>query len=134
MQQFICYVGIDYSGAQTPDASLKGLRVYRAERDGQPFEVLPMLLIPGPIRLLELNFFVTSNVGTVKNAAVGPCRERGCCDAERTRHATSAFGEDVRRRASRHRPWRDRPKFAVGRRTFDTLAPAISPRFLQHTS
>jgi hypothetical protein len=38
---FLRYIGIDYSGAQTPDASLKGLRVYRAERDGQPFEVLP---------------------------------------------------------------------------------------------
>jgi hypothetical protein len=41
MRQFIRYVGIDYSGAQTPDASLKGLRAYRAERSGQPFEVLP---------------------------------------------------------------------------------------------
>jgi hypothetical protein len=41
VRAFLRYIGIDYSGAQTPDASLKGLRVYRAERDGQPLEVLP---------------------------------------------------------------------------------------------
>lgn len=41
MCAFLRCIGIDYSGAQTPDASLKGLRVYRAEWDEQPFEVLP---------------------------------------------------------------------------------------------
>ena len=30
------YIGIDYSGAQTPTASLKGLRVYLAEGDAWP--------------------------------------------------------------------------------------------------
>lgn len=35
------YIGIDYSGAQTPVASLKGLRVCRADRAGLPIEVLP---------------------------------------------------------------------------------------------
>jgi hypothetical protein len=40
---FLRYIGIDYSGAQTPDASLKRLRAYRAEQDGQPFEALPPL-------------------------------------------------------------------------------------------
>lgn len=35
------YIGIDYSGAQTPTSSLKGLRVYMAERDAPPFEVQP---------------------------------------------------------------------------------------------
>lgn len=34
-------VGIDYSGAETPTASLKGLRVYLAGGDGKPVEVLP---------------------------------------------------------------------------------------------
>jgi hypothetical protein len=34
-------VGIDYSGAETPTASLKGLRVYLAEADAQPAEVPP---------------------------------------------------------------------------------------------
>jgi hypothetical protein len=38
---FLRSIGVDYSGAQTPDASLKGLRAYRAEQDGQPLEVLP---------------------------------------------------------------------------------------------
>jgi hypothetical protein len=35
------YIGIDYSGAETPSASLKGLRVYMAEDSNQPQEVLP---------------------------------------------------------------------------------------------
>lgn len=39
------YIGIDYSGAQTPLSSLKGLRVYVADRECAPKEVLPP---PGP--------------------------------------------------------------------------------------
>jgi hypothetical protein len=35
------YVGIDYSGAQTPTSSLKGLRVYAADRLTGPQEVQP---------------------------------------------------------------------------------------------
>ena len=35
------YVGIDYSGAQTPNSSLKGLRIYLADRVVPPFEVPP---------------------------------------------------------------------------------------------
>jgi hypothetical protein len=35
------YVGIDYSGAQTPTASLKGLRVYVADRISEAREVPP---------------------------------------------------------------------------------------------
>jgi hypothetical protein len=35
------YIGIDYSGAQTPTASLKGLRVYLAEGEPPPVEVPP---------------------------------------------------------------------------------------------
>jgi hypothetical protein len=38
---FECYVGIDYSGAQTPTSSLKGLRVYKADRLTAPQEVMP---------------------------------------------------------------------------------------------
>jgi len=41
MPQFTRYIGIDYSGAQTPIASLKGLRVYLAEGDAPPAEVPP---------------------------------------------------------------------------------------------
>ena len=41
MSAFVRYIGIDYSGAETPTASLKGLRVYMAEGDGVPIEVLP---------------------------------------------------------------------------------------------
>ena len=35
------YIGIDYSGAETPTSSLKGLRVYSAEQESQPSEVQP---------------------------------------------------------------------------------------------
>jgi hypothetical protein len=35
------YIGIDYSGAQTPTASLPGLRAYLAEGDASPVEVAP---------------------------------------------------------------------------------------------
>jgi hypothetical protein len=35
------YIGIDYSGAKTPISSLKGLRVYMADRASPPVEVQP---------------------------------------------------------------------------------------------
>ena len=38
---FIRHIGIDYSGAQTPTASLKRLRIYLAEGDASPGEVPP---------------------------------------------------------------------------------------------
>lgn len=38
---FSHYIGIDYSGAQTPTSSLKGLRAFRARRDSEPVEVQP---------------------------------------------------------------------------------------------
>ena len=41
MPAFEHYVGIDYSGAETPTASLKGLRVYVATRRSPPVEVYP---------------------------------------------------------------------------------------------
>lgn len=41
MSAFVRYIGIDYSGAQKPTSSLTGLRVYMADRDAPPVEVLP---------------------------------------------------------------------------------------------
>ena len=41
MPAFAGTIGIDYSGAQTPNASLRGLRVYLAEGDAPPVEALP---------------------------------------------------------------------------------------------
>ena len=35
------YIGIDYSGAQTPTSSLKGLRVFMADHDTTPLEIQP---------------------------------------------------------------------------------------------
>jgi hypothetical protein len=47
MTAFDRYIGIDYSGAETCTASLKGLRIYCAGREASPREVLPP---PGPRR------------------------------------------------------------------------------------
>ena len=41
--RFDRYIGIDYSGAQTPTSSLKGLRVYAADAESMPAEVNPPL-------------------------------------------------------------------------------------------
>src|SRR5215472_7970774 len=41
MPQFERYIGIDYSGAETPTSSLPGLRVYAADGTSPPEEVLP---------------------------------------------------------------------------------------------
>ncbi|WP_376800523.1 hypothetical protein, partial [Candidatus Raskinella chloraquaticus] len=41
MPAFARTIGIDYSGAETPTASLKGLRVYMTEGDAPPAEVPP---------------------------------------------------------------------------------------------
>lgn len=41
MAAFFRYIGIDYSGAETPEASLKGLRVYMADRQMLPVEIEP---------------------------------------------------------------------------------------------
>jgi hypothetical protein len=41
MSSFTHYIGIDYSGAQTPEASLKGLRAYMADRLSSPVEQPP---------------------------------------------------------------------------------------------
>lgn len=39
--RFARYIGIDYSGAQTAQSALKGLRVYEATRDADAVQVLP---------------------------------------------------------------------------------------------
>ena len=41
MPHFLRYIGIDYSGAKTPNDSLTGLRVYQAVGDGPAAEVMP---------------------------------------------------------------------------------------------
>jgi hypothetical protein len=41
MAMFLRYIGIDYSGAETPDSSCKGLRVYVADGSGTPEQVQP---------------------------------------------------------------------------------------------
>ncbi len=43
MPQFNRYLGIDYSGAEVPTQSLKGLRVYEAVGENSPTEVMPPL-------------------------------------------------------------------------------------------
>jgi hypothetical protein len=39
--RFNCYIGIDYSGAETADSRCKGLRVYAAKGSGTPEPVQP---------------------------------------------------------------------------------------------
>ncbi len=41
MPAFTRYIGVDYSGAETPNSSLKGLRVYVSESNRSPDEVTP---------------------------------------------------------------------------------------------
>jgi hypothetical protein len=41
MLQFTRYIGIDYSGAVTPDSSCRGFRVFMAEGSNEPTQVLP---------------------------------------------------------------------------------------------
>ena len=41
MSRFHRYIGVDYSGAETPSSSLKGLRVYASRGTEKPAEVLP---------------------------------------------------------------------------------------------
>ena len=41
MPCFDRYLGIDYSGAATTTSSLKGLRLYLADRENLPVEVQP---------------------------------------------------------------------------------------------
>ena len=43
MAAFTQYIGINYSGAETPTSSLKGLRVYMASGKEPPEEVSPPL-------------------------------------------------------------------------------------------
>ena len=47
MPQFQRYIGIDYSGAESPDPSCKGLRVYSASGSSTPEQVQPS---PSPRR------------------------------------------------------------------------------------
>lgn len=43
---FDLYVGIDYSGAETPESRLKGLQMYAAKPGAEPTAVRP----PSPLR------------------------------------------------------------------------------------
>jgi hypothetical protein len=50
MPHFDYYIGIDYSGAETPTASLKGLREYLAAGRGAAAAIAPWILgVPGLI-------------------------------------------------------------------------------------
>jgi hypothetical protein len=63
MPQFARYIGIDYSGAETPDSSCRGLRVYSASGSGMPEQVQPP---PSPRRYW-----------TRRGLAEWPCNEFG---------------------------------------------------------
>ena len=50
MPQFERYLGIDYSGAQTPVNNLPGLQVYEATLKRLPFEIKPTQSVAGPLK------------------------------------------------------------------------------------
>jgi hypothetical protein len=70
---FVRTIGIDYSGAQTPIASLKGLRVYLAEHDAPP---VGGSAAAEPSQILDAQGH--------RRMAGGAAR-RGCADAGRDR-------------------------------------------------
>ncbi len=49
MSQFKRYIGVDYSGAETPESSLKGLRAYAAEPAKEPYEFFRSYIRPSVI-------------------------------------------------------------------------------------
>lgn len=61
------YIGIDYSGAETPTSSLKGLRIYEAASEIEPHEVAPP---PSPKRHWTREGIAQWLVATL---ADGPC-------------------------------------------------------------
>lgn len=65
MADYVDYIGIDYSGAETADSSLKGLRVYRASRDAEAQEVPPP---PSPRRYWTRRGLADWLVSTLGNA------------------------------------------------------------------
>jgi len=75
--RFRHYVGIDYSGAETPDKSLSGLRVYHAAPDEPPVEVPPR---PSPRKYWTrreiagwlTDLLVTDDAGEVPHDAADP--------------------------------------------------------------
>jgi mRNA interferase MazF len=62
MSAFSRYIGIDYSGAETPEASLKGLRVYCADL-GEPGGSAPGYR--RPVVVVQCDALNTSRIGTV---------------------------------------------------------------------
>jgi hypothetical protein len=69
--RFNCYIGIDYSGAETPDSSCKGIRVFMAEGSGTPEQVQPP---PSPRRYWTrrgLAEWLSNELGNVTPTIVG---------------------------------------------------------------
>jgi hypothetical protein len=75
MPQFERYIGVDYSGAQTAESSLKGLRVYASELATEPYEVPPQ--VHGPVSQRkywsrrEIAKWITEAVSTGRTTLVG---------------------------------------------------------------
>jgi hypothetical protein len=55
LPHFERYIGIDYSGAETPESRCRGLRVYAADGSGTPEPVQPL---HGPRRDLPSEVFL----------------------------------------------------------------------------
>jgi hypothetical protein len=69
------YIGIDYSGAQTPSSSLKGLRVYAADRLNTPQELEPLApLLNAGLKYLGKRTLFYQSLVELARAVLG----RGC--------------------------------------------------------
>jgi hypothetical protein len=67
MPHFESYIGIDYSGTETPESSCKGLRVYAAEGSGTPEQVLlPIAPHWFWTRRVSLNGFAKNSAVTLR--------------------------------------------------------------------
>ena len=65
------YIGIDYSGAQSPQSRLKALQVYSAGRDGEPERVFPPVAGTKNWTRQEIAQFCAEAIESDQNAIIG---------------------------------------------------------------
>ena len=70
---FNSFIGIDYSGAETCDSSLRGLRVYMANHSSEPREVAPPLGQDGAVVQAPGQVKAASPGGQEPHAAAPVC-------------------------------------------------------------
>ena len=109
MPRFTRYIGVDYSGAQTAETSLIGLRVYLAGGDGEPREVMPP---PSPRRYFSrrevaewLVERLSEDVPTIVGIDHGFSFPLAYFDWHGLAHDWPAFLDDFQRHWPTDEPW-----------------------------